>query len=250
MPIQLRPLRIAAFFGAMLAQALCAQTRPAAQAPPASSAPVSFHSDLLDLSFAYPGSLTPVNLPSPEKQHAAADSGKKEDESSVQAHVDRCTDRILLARRADRPGDSEATAVTASLLISRVGVGCMPTEYGSHVDAIAAALTQEATNGLKIIDQPIGYAMGGTGVHFIAAHSAPAGSADSGQGQDQEQDESGESRWVASLGFAWKGNIVIMRFEANDLAFLNEMLRGEIRLGSQPGVPVFPAEIGAGKAKP
>src|ERR1039458_6870855 len=143
--------------------------------PARDAAPVTFHSDMLDLSFTYPGSLIAEKLPSLDEQHAALALKYGPDEKPEDRKTDLCSDRALIVRRKDVPstpgetttiditiyGDKRGTVleahhvVDAKILISRIGVGCMPVEEQKQIDEVAAAMALELTKdeGLKPIDQ-------------------------------------------------------------------------------------------------
>jgi hypothetical protein len=225
--------------------------------------PVTFHSDFLDLSFTYPGSLVAEKLPSPEEQHAATARKQPTDEKPEYKKLDQCTDRALLARRKDEPAtpggsvtvqgafyaDKRAPvltvnhAVTAEIMIARIGIECMPDEYRNQPDDVAAAMAATSAQGqdLKPIDQPIWYDVGKTRVHFAAAQSYSEEKQTGTTSGDKK-----ERRWIASVAFVSNGNLVSMLFESNDVPFLNEMLHGKVTIGKQSAAPLFPAEIGAG----
>jgi hypothetical protein len=265
--------------GFLLAVGLCSsvlgygQVPPVSQTSAATSAPqqaakatahVNFHSDLLDLSFTYPESLVAEKLPSLDEQHAALARRYGPDEEPEYRKQDQCTDRALIARRKDQPstpggsvtvegtiyGDKRGIvldahhAVTAKILISRVGVECMPAEAQRQLDDVAAVMAEGLTKeeGLKPIDQPIWYEVGKTRIHFAAAQNAPEVEKPVAKSGDER-----ERRWVASMAFVWRGNLVSVFVESNDLPFLNEVLHGQITLGKEPAAPLFPAGIGGGK---
>jgi hypothetical protein len=238
---------------------------PVAESPQAAriAAPVTFHSDLLGLSFTYPGSLVAEKMPSLDEQHAALARRYGPDEKPEDRKTDQCSDRALVARRKDEPATPGGAvtvtgtfyadkrgltlesnhAVTAKILISRIGIECMPTEEQNQIEDVAGAMSVALTKDedLLPIDQPMWYGVGKTHIHFAAARSTPemrqAGTGGNGQK---------ERRWVASIAFVSNGNLVSILIESNDLPFLNEMLHGEIALGRETAAPLFPAEIGNG----
>ena len=70
--------------------------------------PGSFHSDLLDMSFTYPASMTVKPLLPLEEQHAATAKAQPADESEENRRADQCTDAAFAAtsrrRSAEEPG--------------------------------------------------------------------------------------------------------------------------------------------------
>jgi hypothetical protein len=216
---------------------------------------VSFHSDLLDLGLAYPASLSAQTLPSLKEQHDAIAARPGAGASPDDHKSDACTDKALVALRNDEaakapPGEAPKAgtsqgasphAITAKILISRMGVDCMPDSYKQQLDnvatAMSAALAQD--RDLHPIDQPIWYPIGNTRVHFAAGENAPAANAGAAQ--------AAKGRWVGSAAFVWGGNLVSVVVESNDLHFFNEMLHSKLTLGKQPASALFPADIGQGK---
>src|ERR1700744_978216 len=162
-----------------LAAVLVSAQTPAPPTSPANAAeatsPVTFHSDLLDFSFTYPGSLVAEKLPSLDEQHAETARKQPPDEKPEYRKADQCTDVALRARRSDDPKHATGTiafyggdrkpdfkinpVVNATLLISRIGVECLPAEYQPHLDDIASQMAQSDVDekDLKTIDQPIWY---------------------------------------------------------------------------------------------
>src|ERR1700674_280071 len=65
--------------------------------------PVTFHSDLLDLSFAYPNSMVAQTLPSLKEQHDAIAAREPGDVKPESRKMDECSDRALDATRTDDP---------------------------------------------------------------------------------------------------------------------------------------------------
>lgn len=232
------------------------KSSPAQAAPPV-IAPATFHSDFLDLSLTYPGSLVAEKLPSPDEQHAAIASKQPADENPEYKRADQCTDKVFSARRSDGPdkaqgtitfyGDKRGTVVhldpvvAASIMIARV---CVPAEYKSQADAIAAQMAQAFVQdpGLKEIDQPIWYEVGKERIHFAAAESTV-----NSQSSGAKAAAPSPQKWVASIAFVRGDNLITIQFESNDLPFLNEMLHSSIAFGNQPAAPLFPAEIGNGQ---
>jgi hypothetical protein len=254
----------ACVFGAALL--LHSQSSPTAASTPTSHLPsspavkpVTFHSDLLNLTFAYPPTLVAQTLPSLEQQHADIAAKQPADETPESRKTDGCTDKALLALRQDDPkrlkptvtvkGDkqgaavSDAHAVTAKILISRTGVDCMPASYRDQLDNVATAMSSALAqdHDLQPIDQPIWYDLGTARIHFAASETpsnpnqAPANSA-----------RKPEQRWVGSAAFVWAGNMISIVIESNDQPFFNEMLHSKVGLGTQTAAPLFPAEIGHG----
>jgi len=245
------------------------QTTPASETattppqPAKDATPVTFHSDMLDLSFTYPGSLIAEKLPSLDEQHAELAKKYGPDEKPEDRKTDQCSDRALIARRKDQPsipgGNVTVTgtfyvdkrglvldtnhAVDAKILISRIGVGCLPAEEQNQIDELAAAMAVELTKdeGLKPIDQPIWYEVGKTRIHFAASQSAAEE-----KHAKTKSDEAEEHWWVASVAFVSNGNLVSIVMGSNDLPFMNEMLHGNLTIGKQKAAPLFPAEIGSG----
>ncbi len=212
--------------------------------------PATFHSDLLDLSLIYPASLVAQRLPSLNKQHLAIAASHTRGEMAESRKSDQCTDKALMAVRQDDPNEGPPTitiskdkrgtvltlpnAVTAKIVISRMGVDCMPDAYRNQLDNMAMAMSTALSEDrdLHPIDQPIWYDAGRARVHFAAGES---------------DDKSAEPRWVGSAAFVWAGNLVSIVIESNDLPFFNEMLHSRIALGKDKGTPLFPADIGKGK---
>lgn len=230
------------------------------QPQPQAVAPVMFHSDLLHLSLTYPGSLVAEKVASLDEQHAAIASTQPSNEKPEYKKADQCTDKVLSAHRSDDPhkaqatiaihGDSRGTVVhldpvvDASMTIARVGLECVPTEYRSQADAMAAVMAEGfiQESGLKEIDQPIWYDIANERIHFAAAESPSDAQASAGTANAPRPRE-----WVASIAFAWENNLITIQIESNDLPFLNEVLHSSIAFGSQPPAPLFPAELGEGK---
>lgn len=230
------------------------------QSPPQTIAPVTFHSDLLDLSLTYPGSLVAEKMPSLDDQHAAIASKQPADEKPEYKRADQCTDKVMSAQRIDDPnkaqgtiaiyGDSRGTVihldpvVDASIIIARVGLECLPAEYRTQTDAMAAVMAEGFVQGpeLKEIDQPIWYEIGKQRIHFAAAESTVDENASGAKIAAPSS-----RKWIASIAFVWKNNLVTIQIESNDLSFLNEMLHSNIAFGSEPPATLFPAEIGNGK---
>lgn len=228
---------------------------PSASTPvPATAAkPVTFHSDLLDLTFSYPASLVAQTLPSLDEQHAAIAAKEPANAPPESRKTDQCTDKALLATRNDDPaavplnGDQRGNAphaITAKILISRIGVACTPASYQNQLDDLAAAMSAALAQDrdLHPIDQPLWFDVGKTRVHFAAGESAPPGN-QNGASSAQKT----ERRWVGSAAMVWNGNLVSIVVESNDLKFFNEMLHGKISFGKGTAVPLFWAEIGNGK---
>jgi len=246
-------------------QAPAAPQASAPASPPGSlqkPAPnVVFQSDLLDVTFTYPASLVAQTLPSLKEQHDAIAQNERPNATPEARKTDACTDKALLALRADdphhlpafatnngaKPGAPPATpphAITARILISRIGVECMPESYRSQLDNVAAAMSAALSQDrdLHPIDQPIWYEINQARMHFAAADSGTANSA-AGSAKTPP------SRWVGSAAVVWNENLISIVIESNDLAFFNEMLHSKIALGKATAVPLFPAEIG-GQGKP
>jgi len=248
------------------------QARTPSQAPASPVKPGSaikatplavFHSDLLDLSFTYPASLVAQKLPSLKEQHNALDASLPADTKPEDRKTNECTDKALYALRADDPknqstnivGDQPGAGtaphpITGNILISRIGVDCMPAAYRNQLDnmatAMSAALAQD--RGLHPIDRPIWYEIDNTRVHFAAGESVPPANQ-----AGATSAPSPKSRWVGSAAIVWNGNLVSIVIESNDISFFNEMLHSRIGLGKATPAPLFPADIGKGKpieAKP
>jgi hypothetical protein len=217
--------------------------------------PVTFHSDLLDLSFTYPNSMVAETLPSLKEQHDAIAAREPGDVKPESRKMDECSDRALVATRADDPrkagntvtkkGDKGGVstpphAVNAKITISRIGVECMPAAYQSQVDDVATTMARD--RDLRPIDQPIWYEISGARIHFAAGENASAENPTTAASDPQAK-----PRWVGSAAFVWKGNLVSIVIESNDLAFFNRMLHGKITLGTNKPAPLFAAEIGKGK---
>ena len=233
---------------------------PAGPSPsPALPAPVTFHSDLLNLSFNYPASLVVQPLPSLKEQHDALVAREPADEKPEDRKTDQCSDKALVAVRKDDPdklhatvtihGDNRGTvlntpahAVTAKIVISRIGVDCMPAAYQQQLDNMAAAMSAALAQDrdLRPIDQPIWYEVDKARVHFAAGESVP-------NQNGTNSVKKTESRWVGSAAFVWTGNLISIVIESNDLTLFNEMLHGKVALGKETAAPLFPAEIGQGK---
>ena len=223
--------------------------------------PVAFHSDLLDVTFTYPASMVAQTLPSLKEQHDAMAAKHPADATAEERKMDACSDQALLALRAydpnhlpapatndgARPGAAPGTArhaITGKVLISRIGVECMPASYRNQLDNVAAAMSAALAQDrdLHPIDQPIWYEINQTRVHFAAADS---GSAKSTAGAAK----TAQPRWVGSAAIVWNENLISIVIESNDLAFFNDMLHSKLALGTATAVPLFPAEIG-GEGKP
>lgn len=219
-------------------------------AMPAKAVPVRFHSDLLDLSFTYPGSMTAKALPSLEEQHAQT-IAKYPNETAEEKRTDECSDVALRAAREDDPNKATGTVafygdkrgaefhidpvVKAKLVISRIGIKCMPEKYRDNPDGVAIGLAQTSAEGkdLKAIDQPGYFDFGKLHIHFEAAETAAPAKPE-------------DKQWIVSTAFISNGSVVSIYFESNDLAFLNEMISGEITIGKEHGARFFPADIGNG----
>ncbi|HEY1895133.1 MAG TPA: hypothetical protein VGG62_02625 [Terracidiphilus sp.] len=238
-----------------------APVSPAVPGSAAKAAPSTlFHSDLLDLSFAYPASLVAQTLPSLDKQHAEIAAREPANATPESRKTDQCSDKSLLAVRKDDPshlpaavtsqGDTRGTvadpphAVSAKIAVSRIGVDCMPESYKAQLDNVATAMSAGLAqdHDLRPIDQPIWYEIGQTRIHFAASESAsPVNEAATGS------DKKPEPRWVGSAAFVWNGNLVSIVIESNDISLFNEMLHSKIGLGKAAPAPLFPADIGKGK---
>ena len=241
----------------------CCQTPAPSKAPASPSVPDNasetakttvFHSDLLDLSLTYPSSLVAQALPSLKEQHDALAAqqagGAKPGESNE------CADKALLALRQDDPnhlppvapdpggqnGTGTRHAIAGKILISRMGVDCMPAAYRDQLDNVAASMAAALAQGrdLRPVDQPIWYEIGKTRVNFAAAEGATN---EAGANSEPKPD----SRWVGSGAFVWNGNLISIVVESNDISFFNEMLHSKLAVGKDPGARLFPAEIGKGK---
>lgn len=218
--------------------------------------PATFHSDLLDLSFSLPKSMVAQKLPSLKEQHDEIAGREPANARPEDRRMDECSDKALLAARADDPaklqdtvkgdmgraaGNAPPHAVNAKITISRIGVECMPAAYQAQIDnvatAMSAALAQD--RDLRPIDQPIWYEIGDARVHFAAGESASAAAATA--------DPNAKSRLVGSAAFVWEGNLVSIVIESNDLPFFNTLLHGRLTLGTNKPAPLFAAEIGKGK---
>ncbi len=224
------------------------QATPAVAVPAGKPVPtVSFHSDQLDLSLAYPDSLKAQTLPSLKEQHAAIAEARKSAPGG-DTKSNECADSALLASRNDSPAmttkDGAAHAITANIRISRMGVDCMPDGYKQQLDNMATAMSVALSQDrdLHPVDQPIWYLIGTTKIHFAAGENAPPTSGAGGQAAPVNV-----GRWVGSAVFLWGGNLVSIVMESNDLHFFNEMLHSKLTLGKQPASALFPAEIGRGK---
>jgi hypothetical protein len=237
------------------------ESAPVAKLPSSSPLPppVTFHSDLLDLSFAYPNSMVAEMLPSLKEQHDAIAAREPADIKPESRKMDECSDRALVAARADdlakagntvtkkgdKGGASAPThAVNAKITISRIGVECMPAAYQSQVDDVATSMSAALARDrdLRPIDQPIWYEISGARIHFAAGESAAAENPSAAA-----SDPNAKPRWVGSAAFVWHGNLVSIVIESNDLAFFNAMLHGKVTLGANKTAPLFAAEIGKGK---
>jgi hypothetical protein len=223
------------------------------------STPVTFRSDFLDLSFTYPGSLTAQSLPTLDEQHAQIAKNQPENEPAEYKRVDSCTDKALIAQRKDDPqkagasiaifGDQRGTVVQfshpvdAAILIARVGIDCMPATYREHIDDIAQQMAEGGAqgDGLKTIDQPVWYNIGQTKIHFAAAQDT-----DTATTSTNNANAKMDHKWVVSVAFVLKSNLVTIYLESNDLPFLNEMLHSKIALGQQDPAPLFSSELGNG----
>jgi len=234
----------------MLGAVLAAQSQTPGQPPavllPKLAHPETFHSDLLDVTFTYPKSMTAEVLPSLKEQHDTIaaqlkNAGRPVDPTTA------CSDKALLAERKDDPANLPASAsqpVTGKIVMSRIGVSCMPADYQSQIDKVAAstsaALAQD--KDLLPIDQPIWYMIGNTRVYFAAG-----GTATPDKHAAAASDPAAKSRWVGSAAFVWNGNLVSIVIESNNLAFFNELLHGSLSLGKSAPAPLFPVAIGGGK---
>ncbi len=243
-------LLIALLFGSVsigYGQAPVPSQAPASPAKPgvaAKPAPVTvFHSDLLDLSFTYPASLVAQKLPGLKEQHDALDARMPADAKPEDHKTNECTDKSLFALRETDPKNPQSI-VTGKILISRIGVDCMPAAYRDQLDnmatAMSAALAQD--RDLHPIDQPIWYEINNTRVHFAAGESVQPANQSATPAAP-----SPKSRWVGSAAVVWNGNLVSIVIESNDISFFNEILHSKIGLGKAPPAPLFPADIGKGK---
>jgi hypothetical protein len=237
--------------------------RPAAEPIEAKPRAAIFQSDALGFTLTYPASLIETKLPSQDQQHAEIAKVQPLDEKPELRKVDQCTDKALLAQRKDDPekagvnvtifGDKRGTvlestpAVTATLLIARVGIECMPAEYRQQLEAVTSAMAEGSAQGddLKPIDQPIWYEIGKTRVHFAAAQSILAEIQPGANASSQPTKGQGR-RWVASLAFVQNGNLVSIYAESNNLPFLNGILHSTVKFGDQSAAPLFPADLGNG----
>jgi hypothetical protein len=224
-----------------------AHASPTPTTKPASSA--LFHSDLLDLSFAYPVSLVAQTLPSLKEQHDALDARLPPNAKPEDRQTNECTDKAFYALREADPKNVQS-AITGKILISRIGVDCMPAAYRDQLENMATAMSTALAQDrdLHPIDQPIWYEINNTRVHFAAGESvSPANDSAA------PSVPSPKSRWVGSAAVVWNGNLVSIVIESNDISFFNEMLHSKIGLGKGAPAPLFPADIGKGKpieAKP
>jgi hypothetical protein len=210
------------------------------------------------MTFAYPASLVAQALPSLDQQHADIAAKEPASVTPESRKTDECTDKALVALRQDdsknvKPtvtiyGDkrgtvvSDAHAITAKILISRIGVDCMPAAYRDQLDSLATAMSSALAQDrdLQPIDQPIWYDLGTTRIHFAAAETP----SDPSQADSAKKPE---RRWVGSAAFVWAGNMISIVAESNDQPFFNELLHSKVGLGTQTAAPLFPAEIGFGK---
>jgi hypothetical protein len=224
-----------------------AHASPTPATKPASSA--LFHSDLLDLSFTYPASLIAQKLPSLKEQHDALDARLPANAKPEDRKTNECTDKALYALRENDPINLQST-ITRKILISRIGVDCMPAAYRDQLDNMATAMSTALAQDrdLRPIDQPIWYEINNTRVHFAAGESTPPANDSSAPSVP-----SPKSRWVGSGAILWNGHLVSIVIESNDISFFNEMLHSKIGLGKATPARLFPADIGKGKpieAKP
>jgi hypothetical protein len=208
-----------------------------------------FHSDLLDLSFTYPASLVAQKLPSLMEQHDALGARLPADAKPEDRKTNECTDKALYALREDDPKNLQST-IKGKILISRIGVDCMPAAYRDQLDNMATAMSTALAQDrdLRPIDQPIWYEINNTRVHFAAGESVPPANEAAAPSAP-----SPKSRWVGSAAVVWNGNLISIVIESNDISFFNEMLHSKIGLGKAPPARLFPADIGKGKpieAKP
>jgi hypothetical protein len=217
---------------------------PASTATPARA--LKFQSDLLDLGFNYPAGMSAQELPDLQAQHAAI-ARQRPNATADDRKTDACTDKALVATREGdgSPGGDGAThAITGKILISRIGVDCMPASYRDQIENVATAMSTALAQDrdLHPIDRPIWYPIGNTHIHFAAGKTA-ADNLEQAGAKDAKP-----ARWVGSAAFVWSGNLVSIVIESNDLKFFNEMLHSTIALGKgAPGTALFPAEIGSGK---
>jgi hypothetical protein len=243
--------------------AASSSVRPTSEPSAAKPSAVVFHSDALGFTLSYPATLVVTELPSPDQQHAEIAKLQPPDEKPELRKVDQCTDKALLAKRKDAPekagvnvtiyGDKRGTVldaappVTATLLIARVGVECMPAEYRQQLDAVTSSMAEESAQGddLRPIDQPIWYEVGKTRIHFAAAQSIQPEN-QPGANAPSQSTKGQEHRWVASLAFVQNNNLVSIYAESNDLPFLNEILHSTVKFGEQPTAHLFPADLGNG----
>jgi hypothetical protein len=228
-------------FAFLLGQALLAHSQSAPPVAPTAN-PVTFHSDLLDLSFSYPASLIAQALPSLDKQHAEIAAREPANATPESRKTDQCSDKSLLAVRKDDPNHPQA--VSAKILVSRIGVDCMPASYKAQLDNVATAMSTGLAqdHDLRPIDQPIWYEIGKTRIHFAASESAPPAN-DTTAGPTKTP----EPRWLGSAAFVWNDNLVSIVVESNDISLFNEMLHSKIGFGKTAAAPLFPADIGKGK---
>lgn len=242
------------------------QTPVASQAPASAAVPANatkpipatvFHSDLLDLSFTYPGSLVAQKLPSLKEQHDALAARLPANAKPEDRKTDECSDKALVALRGDdarshQPTNSGAPppAITGKIVISRIGVDCMPAAYRDQLDNMATTMSTALAQDrdLHPVDQPIWYEINNTRVHFAAGESVPPANEAAAPSAPFPK-----SRWVGSAAIVWNGNLVSIVIESNDISFFNEMLHSKIGLGKATPERLFPADIGKGKpieAKP
>ena len=221
--------------GALTLPASAQSTAP--RSPASNDAPVIFHSELLDLSFAYPNSLAPIQLSSPAEQHAEAARNSAPSANPLLAKINQCTDSALVALRTDNPDHptgASGPVLAAFLHISRVGVDCIPEVLRSDLDGLVSAFALSRAKGknLESVGDPITYRLGTTVVHLdLAQDIATAGHP--------------PSHYVASAAFLSNGSLVFMNFDCTDIPFLKRMLSGTITLGKQPPSRFFPPENAA-----
>lgn len=219
---------------------------PSAVPLPKLAQPEVFHSDLLDVTFTYPKSMKAQTLPGLKEQHDAMaaqlkNAGRPEDPTTA------CSDKALLAERKDEGGKLAAGtghAVTAKIVMSRMGVSCMPASYQSQIDQVAASMSAALAQDKDLvpIDRPIWYNVGATRIYFAAGETARPN-----QQAMPGSDGATNARWVGSAAFVWGGNLISVVVESNDLGYFNELLHAKLSLGKAAGAALFPAAIGGGK---
>jgi len=201
---------------------------------------VTFWDDLLDFGFTYPASMVPMELPSPEQQHAQNAMTAKQ--TGMRPECLDLTDTALMAsyneRRTRWSGENKTLrGITATFWITRVGLSCIDPEIRKNFEISATAIPQLGGCGGNMLYRYLlpKHRVGNSEVYFGATESA-------------DRDAHEGRIWRAEAQFVSAESLIMIEVYSNDHDYLNQIVRGQLKIGQQDPKPLLatgfnPSEI-------